>query len=300
MKDFDYSIFLDLIKKYIPKDQYTLSYKDTHEAFWIDNFASAKVIYISIGTIKTVWNLSYIYNTFYENFLAGIPPFTPHINITNPHLMQQLIERRDDISSFLRQSQKNNPLFQPLDQKINPRNQPFVEKTHYWVTNEITKYALWFMALHEYSHILADKYHFSFTPPEYEETWCDNKAFSLYNEKVKTLAKKQDFLCAKMGLQIALTSMNAYSTSIKNFGTSHEKTYMRIINTMQPISEDDDDYWCLAFSVLCFEARLLGIQPSPRPPFETYQKTYNNFKEVVERWVELFKDYEADICLASS
>lgn len=297
MKDFDYSSFLELIKKYIPQDQYTLSYKDTHETFWIDNLASAKVIFISIGTIKTIWNLSYIYNTFYENFLAGVSPYTPHINITNTQLMKKLVERRDNISTFLRQVQKNNPLIQPLDQKINPRNQPFVKRSHYWVANEITKYALWFMALHEYSHILVNNYHFSFTPPEYEETWCDNKAFSLYNEKVKKMVKRQDQLCAKMGLQIALTSMNTYSTAIKNFGTSHEKTYMRIINTMQPISENDDEYWCLALSTLCFEAYILGIQPSPRPPFETYQKTYDNFKEVVNQWVNLFKDYEVDICL---
>ncbi len=75
----------------------------------------------------------------------------------------------------------------------------------------------------------------------------------------------------------------------------HEFTEKDLPN--QPISENDDEYWCLALSTLCFEAYILGIQPSPRAPFETYQKTYDNFKEVVNQWVNLFKDYEVDICL---
>ena len=231
MKDFDYSSFLELIKKYIPQDQYTLSYKDTHETFWIDNLASAKVIFISIGTIKTIWNLSYIYNTFYENFLAGVSPYTPHINITNTQLMKKLVERRDNISTFLRQVQKNNPLIQPLDQKINPRNQPFVKRSHYWVANEITKYALWFMALHEYSHILVNNYHFSFTPPEYEETWCDNKAFSLYNGII--LHAANEFVKQKTAEK---DSHNNFVFGLLHFSWKGKQT----VNFLQP----------LAFSVL--------------------------------------------------
>jgi hypothetical protein len=284
-----YKQLLNLSEIFFRNQGKTLHYLDNHE--WKMEVVFGEVT-ISLGAIKVVWNLCYIYNLFYSTFLANVPPETPFINLNKrPDVVQFLNDRRNEIKCFFKSIKEGSPL-KTIDDSIHMENQKFVEKNNFWISNKTASYALLFLLLHEYSHTIYEKNNVddgslvsTKSATIAEEEWCDYNAYQLY--RLNYLDKLQDgeLLCAKIGCQVALLVLNAISIDLKNFGKKHPKSYKRVVDILSNVDKDDDDFWCMLAGIFIFEQHNIGI-------FEKHDKVYDDFKELTYELVTRFEEFD--------
>ena len=213
--------------------------------------------------------------------MAGVKPMTPFININTRKDVYSFLEgRRFGVKNYfdsLKAGYAN-----PIDDLVNPEKQKFVLKNNYWIVNKITSFALLFLLLHEYSHTL-------FANQEKdEELWCDNKAFEFFQKNYLNLLRDKELLCAKIGVQIALLILNAVSIDTNNFGIRHPKSYLRVMNVMYDVDENDDEFWCMLAGIFVYEQQYLGI-------FENHKKAYDNFKDLSKELVDRLNKYDSGV-----
>ena len=284
-----YKQLLNISEIFFRNQRKTIHYLNNHE--WKMEVVFGEVT-VSLGAIKVVWNLCYIYNLFYSTFFANVPPETPFINLNErPDVAKFLNDRRDEIRYFFYSIKEGAPL-KAIDDSIHMENQKFVARNSYWIANKTASYALLFLLLHEYSHTVYEKKDVddgSLQSTEsatiIEEKWCDYNAYQLYRLNYLDKLQDDELLCSKIGCQVALLVLNAISIDLKNFGREHPKFYKRVVDMLSSVDKDDDDFWCMLAGILIFEQHNIGI-------FEKHDKVYDNFKVLTYELVTRLEEYD--------
>jgi len=312
----NYQELLDGIEKYYKDHKTDFEYLSDDEKIKIENLFGK--VYISKGVVKAVWSLCYINILHCATFMNGVKPNTPVINPnSNPYVYRIVLERRSQIERFFITTKENAGLnglpevdFDTIGEIINPSYQPYIASAKYYVINQVCSYALFFLLLHEFAHNVCpiqmperSEWGCATSTDEEKkksreiETWCDKEAFERYKKIFleKFDSKSELYENAEVGFQFAMLYLVVRSLDQHSFdGDEHPEVYNRIWDVMEPISQDDDKFWCILFSVLSFEFKDIDSIKISRI------KSYKTFKAVVEEYLQLIKEYDVNECKTKS